>query len=63
MQSDVVHPVYVTHLKTQFHQIINIYNMFIDYMDAILGDLRPSNIWFIRSMVQPIFNFYISVEP
>ena len=36
-------------------------NTFI--LDAILGDLRPSDIRFIRSMVQPIYNFYISVEP
>ena len=37
-------------------------NIVIEF-DAILGDLRPSDIRFIRSMVQPIYNFYISVEP
>ena len=31
--------------------------------DAILGALLPFDIPFIRSMVQPIYNIYISVEP
>ena len=33
------------------------------FVDAILGNLRTSDIGFIRLMVRPIYNFYISVEP